>query len=369
MKPGQLPCIADFRLVLGENGVAFATDLQSVVAFNIASMAPLWSYSSAGGMDLVAATAGGGVTINDAQQGLVPLDANGSPGTPTGTAVLPVTPWGLGHWMGDPTGALAEFAGPSTNLAPTDWPMSEGSLQNQHSSPKLAITTFMPIAPAAGTTNARFNTALAAAADLQTNISKKVASDKIYTDSTDVSPLATIANFTLESGRPVDVLGFIGHGVYVTSTPSFAIGMQFTDNQLVRTPHPEIPLLNYEIPFPESTETREILLTNAKIIFVAACDTGDVFTTWWNLNFNAPPQGRALIVPDFPAMAKLTANSGTLVVDSQGVDLFQGAVAWEKLINSLHAGETAQQAVDDALPQVVFRLIGNQNVCPQNCKQ
>jgi hypothetical protein len=54
-KPG-LPCTSDFRVVLGENGVIFATDLKSVVALD-ASMTPLWSYSSASGMDLVAATA------------------------------------------------------------------------------------------------------------------------------------------------------------------------------------------------------------------------------------------------------------------------------------------------------------------------
>jgi Bacterial Ig-like domain (group 2) len=76
-RPG-LPCTTDFRLVLGENGVAFATDLKSVVAFNIATMAPLWTHSSASGMDIVAATADGGVTINDFQQGLIPLDANGN---------------------------------------------------------------------------------------------------------------------------------------------------------------------------------------------------------------------------------------------------------------------------------------------------
>jgi hypothetical protein len=61
-RPG-LPCMADFRLVLGENGVAFATDLKSVLAFNVVSMAPLWTHSSASGMDLVAATADSSVAF------------------------------------------------------------------------------------------------------------------------------------------------------------------------------------------------------------------------------------------------------------------------------------------------------------------
>ncbi len=76
-RPG-LPCTSDFRVVLGENGGGFATDLQSVVAFDTASMAPLWTHSSAAGMDIVAATADGGVTVNDFQLGLFPLDANGN---------------------------------------------------------------------------------------------------------------------------------------------------------------------------------------------------------------------------------------------------------------------------------------------------
>jgi hypothetical protein len=66
--PGQLPCIADFRLVLGENGVAFATDLKSVVAFNITGMTPLWSYTSASSMDLVAVTAGNGLVAKATDQ-------------------------------------------------------------------------------------------------------------------------------------------------------------------------------------------------------------------------------------------------------------------------------------------------------------
>ena len=72
-------------MLLGENGFAFATDLKSVVAFNISGMTPLWSHSSASGMDIVAATAGGGLTINDSQQGLVSLDPNGNPTTFPGT--------------------------------------------------------------------------------------------------------------------------------------------------------------------------------------------------------------------------------------------------------------------------------------------
>lgn len=132
-RPG-LPCTTDFRVVLGENGMIFATDLKSVVALD-ATMAPLWTYSSASGMDLVAATADGGITINDFQQGLVPLDANGNAGTPSGSSLLAVTPWALGNWMGDPNGGLAEFAGPGTVLADSLWFSPNGNAESQNSSP------------------------------------------------------------------------------------------------------------------------------------------------------------------------------------------------------------------------------------------
>lgn len=114
MQFGQLPCIADFRLVLGENGVAFATDLKSVVAFNIASMAPLWSYSSASGMDLMAATAGGGVAINDVQAGIVLLSSNGNATQiATGSALsMPSYSW-KGSWT-----ALSSMGGVSEILLP-----------------------------------------------------------------------------------------------------------------------------------------------------------------------------------------------------------------------------------------------------------
>jgi hypothetical protein len=110
-----------------------------------------------------------------------------------------------------------------------------------------------------------------------------------------------------------------------------------------------------------------------------------VFTTWWNWALNAPPGGRALIVPDFSAMAQLSINNGISLTHSQDVDLVQGIVAWEKLINKLNSWKTVQQVVDAAnqeianiyptliypagnrLPQVVFKAIGNLDLCLQNC--
>jgi hypothetical protein len=147
MKPGQLPCTADFRLVLGENGVAFATDLQSVVAFNIASMAPLWSYSSASGMDLVAATADGGVTIKDVKQGLVPLDANGNAAQSIGQA----TPLASFSWEGDlfgvasGSGALSRFfAKTAVDWAHSFWAAPGGSPSSASESLEMPWFPLLP---------------------------------------------------------------------------------------------------------------------------------------------------------------------------------------------------------------------------------
>jgi hypothetical protein len=132
--PGQLPCIADFRMVLGENGVAFATDLKSVVAFNTSSLTPLWTYTSASGMDLVAATADGGVTINDAQQGLIPLDANGAPGTPTGSPFnMPSYSWS-GSWAAPSpsSGATSGFALPIAVDFASLWAEPDGNPSEVH---------------------------------------------------------------------------------------------------------------------------------------------------------------------------------------------------------------------------------------------
>src|SRR5580658_6310587 len=73
-------------MVLGDNGMAFATDGNSVVSFSVPSLAPTWSYTSTGGgLSFVAATSGGGVTINDSQQGVIQLDSSGNAGTPAGS--------------------------------------------------------------------------------------------------------------------------------------------------------------------------------------------------------------------------------------------------------------------------------------------
>jgi outer membrane protein assembly factor BamB len=78
--PGSLELVGSnpqFEIVLGENNLAYVTDTTNLIAFDYSSGQTFWSYSAPNGhtVDIVAASSGGGVTINDSQQGLVPLDA------------------------------------------------------------------------------------------------------------------------------------------------------------------------------------------------------------------------------------------------------------------------------------------------------
>jgi hypothetical protein len=274
--------------------------------------------------------------------------------------------------------------------------------------------------------------------DIANSISAVAASPRFYglSRSPNATMTATIGNFITESGvNPMDVLGFIGHGVFATDPSSHAkeaVGLELVDNDLIRTPvctgfgdllsicfllDPRIkpdgsraavqPCLSspvdvdgvqsevvqiqgpdgpcYALPLQLSgavAQTNQVLLTSAKVVFVAACDTGTTFTGWWNLNLNAAPGGRALVVPDIAAMSALPANQG--LMSPGNVDIQQGALAWEKLVTSLGAGRNAQNAVNDAtnavavfyrtitswpnnqpLAQVIFKVEGNPNVCPK----
>lgn len=67
------------NLVLSSTGTAFITDGSSVIAFGATSLQTLWTYTSQGGqLSLIAATADGGVAVNDSAQGVVELDPNGN---------------------------------------------------------------------------------------------------------------------------------------------------------------------------------------------------------------------------------------------------------------------------------------------------
>ena len=109
-EPGYPGYPVDNDLVLGDNNTAFATDGFTVVAFDATTLQQKWSYASTGGfLSFVAATSGGGVTINDNQQGMIQLDSSGNASAPVAslqgavpyemlTPSSPTLGQGLGLW-------------------------------------------------------------------------------------------------------------------------------------------------------------------------------------------------------------------------------------------------------------------------------
>lgn len=352
--------------------------------------------------------------------------------------------WTLGTWhVPDSTGGIDSVTGNNSGVSGSVYTQDKGNRQNQHSAPKLTIATFMPSIPGAPGPGP-FSTEDSAIAALNTAIPASRASQAIYALTTHLNPpktgVAAIDTFLRANGtQPMDILGFIGHADFVTNPAnnlSTADGLVFVDNRLLRTPDctaagnvlgicydldstrradgtvgsptpdaqgncvpPAVPIASpfeigvvgcYLLPVRLDgtvARTTSVILTSAKIVFVAACDTGNLFTGWWEMNLNAAPGGRALVVPDISTMSTLQANQG-LDVSVGAIDILQGAVAYQTLMNSIAAGKTVQRAVDEAnaaaatfyqtpevfppgfpkLAQVVFKVVGNPNVCI-NCKK
>jgi hypothetical protein len=138
-------------LVLGENGVAFAssmttsstdgvTQVSQIASFNVTSGAPNWSYQATAGdiLTIVEATGDGGITINDSNAGVIQLDSTGNNATaaairsnnrlgiraddsPSGTAALQgAVPFDLSTWVSTASGAATAIWSPDgTNGIPT----------------------------------------------------------------------------------------------------------------------------------------------------------------------------------------------------------------------------------------------------------
>lgn len=100
-------------LVLGENGVAFAswmttatvdgtsTQVSQIASFNISSAAPNWTYQGASGstLTIVATGSDGGISISDSQNGIVHLDTSGNPWPVSGTRGGVLTHTWTGQWF------------------------------------------------------------------------------------------------------------------------------------------------------------------------------------------------------------------------------------------------------------------------------
>jgi len=160
-------------LVLGENGVAFAsgmttatvngvqTQVSQIASFNISSGVPNWTYQAAPGdtLSIIEATDDGGVTINDFNNGVIQLSSVGdfnsdsrvvhsaasknSSAPPPGTSSLPAgaVPFNLSTWVSPSSaGTTALFSpdganGIPTVLAQNTYPQHHGNQHGQSSTP------------------------------------------------------------------------------------------------------------------------------------------------------------------------------------------------------------------------------------------
>jgi hypothetical protein len=335
-------------------------------------------------------------------------------------------------------GGFAAITGQISGLSGSVYTENQGNRQAQHGAQNLVTATFMPRVPGQSPNDHPWGVENEAKAAILDQISTVAKSHPFY--SVTQNPTATTDAFITENGnQPMDVVGFIGDSDLLSCSPPvdpscfFSAGLIFTDRYLIRTPNCDSGLVQglcynldltypntnapcsnnqievngkcfssllppcgpganqlgnycFRFPVPQSglpPSLRDVLLTSSKVIFVASCDITDVFTGWWEMNLNAVPGGRALVVPDLATMKALQINQ-TVPPQNKGlVDLVQGAVGYEVFVKTFGAGKTAQESVAAAnqaianlypgldystspvgpLPQVVYKVFGNPNVC------
>jgi hypothetical protein len=128
-------------LVLGENGVAFAsgmttatvngtpTQVSQIASFNISSGASNWTYQAQPNstLSIVAATSAAGIAINDSQQGVTQLDANGSPSQLIASAGSIAQTSLLGNWYLKTSQTISELFQAPLALAQSFWAFPGGS--------------------------------------------------------------------------------------------------------------------------------------------------------------------------------------------------------------------------------------------------
>ncbi|MFZ0412660.1 MAG: hypothetical protein WAL51_14155, partial [Candidatus Acidiferrales bacterium] len=316
------------NLVLGDSNTAFVTDESTVLAIQVPSLSVSWSYPSSGGLlSLVAGTRGGGVLVNDSEQGLVQLDSFGNSGTPIAALQYPL-PWSLGVYYDISSSEMTSISGPNTPVSGSDFPEPQGSgAQNQQPN-EPSVTYFTPV-PAVflGTTPTQlYNGTL----------------EYVGTGRAHIKYLAASANpqtFKSEVAQPITFAGFIGHSFDIGLQPPFgtgdtSVGLRFTlsNTSLIRTPQPGDPFI-YSTTDTEGTKVSEVphIDTQASVIFVGSCYSGPLFQDFWNIGSTGT---QALIVLKNPSATVLLGHA---------------AAAWQQLLYDMIVGN---MTVQDAVHQI-----------------
>lgn len=299
------------EIVLDENGVVYAAvnfGGQGTITALAGGTSILWSYqtSASDSVHLIGALGGpGGVIVIDQQQGLIALDANGNPGTPSGTPfATPVTlapsivsPFTLGNWAGPMNGAISMIAEPAwggsssgTNFAISPSPMADGDTQRQHHYQQPVIAHFIPVIGAS------------------LGIDPQTAVNEIIQDLPEPSVAyhlqflelaATVQAFTETLKTPLSAVGFIGHSIDVPNvlanpTAFTSIGLSFAEGNQVLVLPPN-PRTLFPIPQYANSVITTRIQTQAKVVFIGSCYIGSDFQSLWNINNTTT--GQAMLVP------------------------------------------------------------------------
>ena len=335
--------------VLGDQGTYFMTDGNHVVCVDEASGNEQWRWQpNSGTVQIVAATAGGGVAVKNIvgnQEDVVLLDATGTPtydtwGTSGGSAGYGVVSnssyYSHGLWFGttgDPV--IAGVIGDVMFDALGPWPFSGGGAPDQNSSPLPIFSNFEPVDPNPfGTSKQKI---LAKDFPRYKNKDLFAPLGTATTPHNFLKSSATLDAFENQIGKPIQAIAFIGHayvpkdqaqglcfwaqcGVPNLILPPGVTGITTQDNQGD----------TYDVVFAPPQ-----LDVGARVVFISACD----FATPAMQDFigiSSQTQHRALVLP-------------TNVTDTYA---YMGETEWLYIAQALAQHKTVQVAVDYANGQI-----------------
>jgi hypothetical protein len=304
-------------LVLGENGTAFVSYGTNVTSFDLNSGSVNWNHqtpSQSSTSSLSAAISGSGPAINGTQQGLILLDSSGNAAAPI-PGVQAATPYTLGRWSGLSNGVHAMVAGPRVDLT-LFWPTPNGGRAATNASDALVVSTFVP------------------PDKVFLGLSSRDAEDQIeqlLPKSVKPEPFlgseANISNFTNELAKPIKAFGFMGHSAVelASDRSNFSVGLILADHPLqASTDLSEPPYIITQYT-PDAVQVKRID-TQAKVVFMAACDIGPVFEKLWNITNGTT--GQVLVVP---------VGDETQVRGGHAV-AYWGQLLYELIVNHENAG-------------------------------
>jgi hypothetical protein len=316
-------------MALGTNGTAFATDGTNTVAFSISSGQQLWSFAGS----LIEATYGGGASLFDSQGNVVQLDSQGTAGTSVSCSLC-LAPFTGNLWTAL-SGVAGLLFGPDQDVEVSAFPLLQGSRENQNASPKPAFTHFLPVNPGLGYNASQFVTDMTSRGYVPPTVG-----DHTFKTAAD----ATVNAFREAVAKPTGAVAFIGHAAYAQRPDGtfYSVGLCFFDNCIQRKPSsdPNAGDLFYSFYPPESRPvTMSVIPNQARVIFIASCYVGKVFTDFWGRDYSSPntSKGRAIIVP---------ASINPLINPTAGaVNLIPGKDAWLWIATKLAEGHSVTDAI------------------------